>query len=766
MQVDRHDSDSARQPDEPQHLRPADARERRRPAPQRPLPVHVAFLVGASAALAVLGLYRLIIDHDVGMASFYLNADMTLLTGTTIAACGALAYLIRRNRAQRDEIERLEQQLEDFSDRAWEIREAEERAKSFLEAHGDVIVRRDGGGRVTYVNDAFCALAGRPRGELVGSHFELPVLEQGEVALRHDGARVHDQKITSAEGPRWIAWREAPVRAELGDRTETLSVGRDVTDRALVERALADARDQADAANRAKSRFLAMVSHEIRTPLNGILGMADLLLDTALTPEQVTYAKAVKTSGDTLLSLIGEILDFSKIEAGRLDLDARPFALAALIEELVELLAPRAQAKGIEIASYVDDRLAAHVVGDAPRLRQVLINLAGNAVKFTETGGVAVVAEPGAWPTDVTFSVRDTGVGISPDAQARIFEEFEQADGGSTRRHGGTGLGLAISQRIVERMDGRITVESAPGTGSRFSFTVELPPAAEPPRAQAAAPSRPHLGQAAIMILAPPASVAAELLARRLTEWNAKTCLVGDIEVARALLPERNWDTLIVDRELGASAAAAIAREAARATARRIVLVTHDHRDELTALKEQGFTGYLVKPVRAASLAARFAPDAAATFEAAEAAMPQSAWPQGAGAPEGRGLAILVAEDNEINALLARSLLARLGHRPTIATTGAQALDSWLAARSAGEPYDVVLMDVHMPEMDGIAAAGRIRAAEPAGERTPIVALTANAFSDDRDACLAAGMDAFLTKPLDRERLAELLARGRGAIAA
>src|SRR5258706_5628765 len=188
------------------------------------------------------------------------------------------------------------------------------------------------------------------------------------------------------------------------------SVGRDVTDRALVERALADARDQADAANRAKSRFLAMVSHEIRTPLNGILGMADLLIDTPLSPAQTSYVKAVKTSGDTLLSLIGEILDFSKIEAGRLDLDARSFGLAPLIEELVELLAPRAHAKGIEIASFVDDRLPADVVGDGPRMRQVLLNLAGNAVKFTEAGGVAIVAEPGPRPGHVSFEVRDTGV--------------------------------------------------------------------------------------------------------------------------------------------------------------------------------------------------------------------------------------------------------------------------------------------------------------------------------------------------------------------
>jgi PAS domain S-box-containing protein len=735
----------------------------RRKPPQswRELSPSLAAATIAGSALAVLALYRLVADHGLRIASLYFQADMALLTGATIAACGALALMIRRNRDRRNEIDRLEQRLEEFADRAWEVKEAEERVKSFLEAQGDVIVRRDRTGRVTYANDAFCALAGLARDELVGSHFGLPVLEQGEVALRPDGARVHDQKIASADGPRWIAWREALVRADHEDRTETQSVGRDVTDRALAERALADARDLADAANRAKGRFLAMVSHEIRTPLNGILGMADLLLDTPLTAEQATYVKAVKTSGDTLLSLIGEILDFSKIEAGKLDLDVQPFGLAALIEELVELLSPRAHAKGIEIAALVDDRLAAEVVGDGPRLRQVLLNLAGNAVKFTERGGVAIVAEPGAQSGEITFQVRDTGVGIAPDAQARIFQEFEQADGGSTRRHGGTGLGLAISQRIVDRMGGRITVESAPGAGATFAFTIALPAAGT---GAVAAPAWPRLDGERVMIVAPPRSAAAALVARRLAGWGARADIVDDVAAACARLADQAFDTLIVDRTLGRAAIEDIARASAQSVARRIVLVTPDNRDELAGLRELGFTGYLVKPVRAASLAARFAAAPEAFADADQDGT--AAAPGPAPARSDAGLAILVAEDNEINALLARALLARLGHRPTLVANGAQAVDAWHAARAAGAPYDLVLMDVHMPEMDGIAAAGRIRAAEPAGERTPIVALTANAFSDDRDACLAAGMDAFLTKPLDRERLAELLARGRGAIAA
>jgi PAS domain S-box-containing protein len=719
-----------------------------------------AMIAGASmtaSAMAVVALYWLVTRPGGGD---YFQSDTVLLTGVAIASCGALALMTRRNRLLRTDLERTAARLEQLDDRQWEMREAEERTKSFLEAHGDLIVRRDPTGRITYANDAFCALAGRPRDHLVGTPFILDVVEQGDLAVQIDGTRVHDQKIETGEGPRWIAWREVPVRAGDGGATEIQSVGRDVTDRALSEHALADARDQADAANRAKSRFLAMVSHEIRTPLNGILGMADLMLDTTLTLEQTTYAKAVKTSGDTLLSLIGEILDFSKIEAGKLDIDARPFALAPLVEELVELLAPRAQAKGIEIAAYVDPALPATVIGDGARLRQVLLNLVGNAVKFTPAGGVSVVAEPGVWVDEITFVIRDTGIGIPAEALSRVFDEFEQADASSTRQHGGTGLGLAISKRIIDRMGGAIGVDSTPGMGSTFTFTLALPPAEQATGTPAATPL---LDDAAVMIVAP-CPIEASLVARRLGSWGARTCVAPDLAVAQALLPERAWDTIIVDRALGLDATIAVLRACPRDTTRRIVLVTPSDRHELARLKETGFTDYLIKPVRTVSLAARFGDQGTFSFVEDEPRdVARRTTP-----PRGSALSILVAEDNEINALLARALLAKLGHRPTVATNGADAVESWLAARAAGEPYDVILMDVHMPVVDGLEAARRIRAAEALAEapRIPIIALTASAFADDRDACLAAGMDGFVVKPLDRERLAEAISGRAVAIAA
>jgi PAS domain S-box-containing protein len=687
-----------------------------------------------------------------------------ILFGRAVGA--GLAALVSHRPRRAGALRALEAQLEDLRDRNWELREAEERARSLLEAQGDLILRRDAQGRLSYANDAFCALSGKTRGELLGKATVMTVLEQGAVTVLADGTRVHDQKIASVSGARWIAWREVTVRTEHG--AEVQGVGRDVTDRVEAEQALQVARDQAEAANRAKSRFLAMASHEIRTPLNGILGMADLLLDTPLSPEQVTYAKAAKTSGETLLSLIEEVLDFSKIEAGKLDLDARPFALSALVEEAVELLAPRAQAKGIEIASFVDERLPAQVVGDAARLRQVLLNLAGNAVKFTETGGVSVIVEPGEAENEIRFEVRDTGIGLKGEDQARIFRDFEQADTSSTRKFGGTGLGLAISKRIVERMDGRIAVESDLGAGATFSVTVPLRPAPDLAEQSFVAPD---LSNSAVMIVAE-AEIESSLLARRLGRWGAKTCAVVDAQIAFALLPERGWDAVLVDFPL-ATAMTAGGRLAALDIQRRIVVIRPTERHELPALKAAGFTGYLVTPVRAASLAARLAEEE--IFEHTMAEAEEDSEQAAEANAVSKGLSILVAEDNEINALLARALLTRLGHRPTIAGNGEAALESWQASLAAGAPYDLVLMDLQMPGMDGLEAARRIRAIEDAldpelGHRlTPMLALTANAYPEDREAALAAGMDGLLVKPLDRERLAEILEaihRSFGALAA
>jgi PAS domain S-box-containing protein len=672
-------------------------------------------------------------------------------------ACVGLATLSMRLRWMRRRLRKVLLHNEALADRNWELKEAEERTRSLFESQGDLIVLRDAEGRITFANEAYCELADQPRSALIGSHFSLAILEQGDTAFDVNGTRIHDQKIAGPLGSRWIAWREGLVRSDAGQPAEMQSVGRDVTDRTETERALGEARDHADAANRAKSRFLAMASHEIRTPLNGIIGMSGLLLDTPLTPEQMTYAKAVKTSGDALLSLIEELLDYSKIEAGKIDLEHRPFALTALIEGITELLAPRAQARQLEIAAYVDERLPTEVVGDAARLRQVLLNLAGNAIKFTSTGGVALIVEPGIWPNEISFLVRDTGIGIAPEARERIFREFEQADQQIARNYGGTGLGLSISDRIVKRMGGRITLESQPGVGSTFEVSVPLT-AANGQDGDQNAFTAPDLAGQSIMLVAPQ-TIEISLVARRLQRWGGQTCMVSDIAVAQALLPERSWHAVLLDHAFGTAAVEAFGEAAHAHATQRIIMFTPAARHELKLMP--AFTGYLVKPLRAASLAVRLAtaPEIPAPNLAGD---PLIDMPDHAGTPAiapARGLSVLVAEDNEINALLMRSLLARLGHHAVITTNGEAALESWLAAKSAGTPYDLILMDIQMPQLDGIETTKHIRAREAGqpGRPTPILALTANTLVEDRYACFEAGMDGFLVKPLDRDKLADAL---------
>jgi CheY-like chemotaxis protein len=391
----------------------------------------------------------------------------------------------------------------------------------------------------------------------------------------------------------------------------------------------------------------------------------------------------------------------------------------------------------------------------------VLLNLAGNAIKFTSTGGVALIVEPGIWPNEISFLVRDTGIGIAPEAQQRIFREFEQADERIARSYGGTGLGLSISERIVKRMGGRITLESEPGVGSTFEVSIPLA-ASDGIGSEQRAFVAPDLTGQSIMLVAPQ-SIEASLIARRLQRWGGQTCMVSDIAVAQALLPERLWHAVLLDHALGAADIDLLGAAARTHATQRIVMFTPATRHELQPTASSAFTGYLVKPLRTASLAVRLmmAPEILAP-NLADDDIPVEA-PEVAEAPAtapADGLSILVAEDNEINALLMRSLLNRLGHHAVITTNGEAALESWLSAKYAGTPYDLVLMDIQMPQLDGIETTKRIRGLEAGqpGRQTPILALTANTLVEDRYACFEAGMDGFLIKPLDREKLADALA--------
>jgi signal transduction histidine kinase/CheY-like chemotaxis protein len=673
-------------------------------------------------------------DGPVGFAG--------MLAGMLIFALIALYNHQRRSRGMLERIVKLEAAIEARGDTIWALEERIARATELVDAQGDLVLREDAHGRLTHASAAVMAMTKKSPAEVIGHGLPFEVKWEGERTSQPDGSVSFDQEIATGDGSRWIAWKIASVHDENGKVVETQRVGRDVTARVAAERALAEAREKAEAASRAKSRFLAVVSHEVRTPLNGILGMADLLSDTPLSSEQQTYVRAVKTSGDALLGLIEEVLDFSKIEAGRLDLESMPFDLPALVTDAVELIAPRAQTKGIEIAADIGDDVPRRVAGDAARLRQVLLNLAGNAVKFTDSGGVAVIVE--RQPDGrIRFEISDTGPGIEAAVRDRIFREFEQGDATLARRHGGTGLGLAIAGRIVERMGGEIALDKSAG-GSCFSFVVELPAISDEEPWEPV----PDLSGENILV-ASPSPTSGPLLARRLSAWNANVTLVSDTALAEALLPERHWRHVLIDRAFGAETAKRIAGAAAPYGNHRHVLLSPAERGEIDELRNAGFDSYLVKPVRAASLASRLAapglsPPLVPDFEYETRPSETS---------HGRPLTVLVAEDNEINALLVQAMLTRLGHVPTVVGNGISAVTSVATAHAMGAPYDFVLMDLHLPGMDGFDATRRIRSLGSEGGHIPIVALTANAFAEDREACKMAGMDGFLVKPVDRQEL-------------
>ena len=384
----------------------------------------------------------------------------------------------------------LAQRLESLADSAWELRESEERYRSLIDAQGGLVVHSDRAGTITFVNHAFTSAFGLATDDLVGQKLALRPLE--ERRDRSDSSdplhdiESRDVKLQTVAGPRWFAWIDIRMRDENGALGPIYSVARDITVRKDVEQALVVARERAEAASRAKSRFLATVSHEFRTPLNGIIGLTALLRETGLTPDQETYARAVQSSGEALLTLIDDMLDFAKIEAGRLDLRPEPTEIEALLQDVAELLAGRAHAKGIDIAVSLGSGVPSLVSVDPTRLRQVLVNLAGNGVKFTEKGGVTLSASatPAAdGTTQIRFAVADTGRGVAPEDAERIFGEFEQGDTALTRRHGGAGLGLAICRQLVRRMGGELTVTSAPGGGSVFAFTLALPTSDDRPGA-------------------------------------------------------------------------------------------------------------------------------------------------------------------------------------------------------------------------------------------------------------------------------------------
>jgi PAS domain S-box-containing protein len=648
---------------------------------------------------------------------------------------------------------------------------AEERFRRLVLAAPDAMVIVDSSGRIALVNEQTERLFGYPADELVGQPVELLVPRQ--LRDRHAGHRhgyfAAPQVRRMGAGLELSGLRrdgtEFPIEISLApldtdEGTMASASIRDISERRHVEQALASARDEALAAAQLKSQFVAMVSHEIRTPMNGVIGLTALLLDTPLQPAQQRYAQAIRTSGRALLTIINDILDFSKIEAGKIIIVEADFELDELLESVVQVAAQAGRDKELEIVGYYPPGLPVAVRGDAGRLRQALLNLLGNAVKFTEHGEVLIRATPvtsaPASGPQVTFAVIDTGIGIAPRDLPLLFSAFAQVDASANRQFGGTGLGLPIASQLVELMGGQLDVRSQPGQGSQFSFTIPLAPQASPAARRDRASS---CLSARRLLIVDDNATCRQLIREHAGAWGMDPTAVADggtaLELLRYAAEHRQpFAVAVIDQHMpglsGVHLAQQIIADPALAATKLVLLTSGSYQDD-EAAAAAGAVAVLPKPLCPSQiyncLLGLLDPDAAATAKQAQSA------PDRGRASADRGL-VLLAEDNEINQMVAADNLSMLGYRVDIARNGLEAV-----RLASTKPYDAILMDCQMPKMDGYAAAAQLRRQERPGQRIPIIAMTAGALAEDRQRCLAAGMDDYLTKPVDPEQLRAALSR-------
>ncbi|WP_298380822.1 response regulator [Azospirillum sp.] len=659
------------------------------------------------------------------------------------------------------------------------LEESNARLNAILDTAVEGILTARPNGLIESANPAAHSIFGCPPGGLIGrsiSDLLPPELREAQNRFIEDiaaGVKRYrtgfSRELTAARlnGDLFpLSFSVAEVKTAAGPLYAAIL--RDLTDNKRAEQTLRDAKDRAEDGQRIKMEFLATMSHEIRTPMNGVIGMAGLLLDTRMNDEQRNFATTIRDSAESLLVIINDILDFSKIDAGRLDLENDDLELAPLVESVLEILAPRAAAKGLELASFVPPPLRRPFRGDSGRLRQILLNLAGNAVKFTDSGSVTIllaedVDERGA--ALVRFEVRDTGIGISDEDRDRLFTMFTQVDASAARRHGGTGLGLAICKRLAELMGGRIGVDSKPGLGSVFWVSIPLEPgtaAAQPP-----APMADWSGRRVLIV--DDVAVNRDLLARHLTSFaiDAETAESGDEALTRlnaAAEDGRPFDAAILDHRMpgltGPELAARI-RAIPRLSGIRLALATShlttSHTAEGQAPENAPVDANLTKPIRFSALCQTLASLLDRRSASADPTPPSP--PQPPPAPAAAVAAdfnarILVAEDNPVNQQLTLALLRRAGHKAEAVSNGEEAVEA-----VSSRPYDLVLMDVQMPVMDGLTATRIIRRLSGSAARIPIIALTANAMQGDDAVCLDAGMDDYLSKPINARKLADAVVR-------
>jgi PAS domain S-box-containing protein len=656
-----------------------------------------------------------------------------------------------------DEITDLERA---YRDMVLQVRQSEQSlTRNLLARHSrDIMffVRRSDV-RILEANQAACDAYGYNHQELTQlSAYDLRVVDERERA-REDIERAETfntlvETIHVRKDRTTFPVEISAHSTEFKGEDVVLCVVRDIGERTRASQTVEVALRQATEASRLKSEFVATMSHEIRTPMNGVIGTTDLLLRTDLNQQQHGYALTIRQSGDALLRVINDILDFSKMEAGKMELDIAEFDIVLVVESVASLLTPQAHKKLLSLMTFVDPAIPSRLIGDADRLRQVLLNLAGNAIKFTEAGNVLISAALKPTSTKhvrIEFSVSDTGMGLTPESQARLFEPFHQLDGSPSRRHGGTGLGLSISQQLVHLMGGSIGVQSALGKGAVFSFRVSLVAASAKPHGRLVPSKSPHV------LIIDDDAISRDVISRYLGAWKMTYEIAVDAgealtQLDRSFTNGKSFDLAIVDLarpHIEGFALGEKIRSDGRFNEMRLLLVTADDKPEPTGASQAGFSAYLVKPLKQSHL---YDCIVDATFVPVSPELPAGGALE---PPLASELHILVAEDNSINRELALQQLEILGYAAIAVENGKKAVES-----AAKFEYDIILMDCQMPEMDGFDATRAIRRLEArSGKRCRIIAMTANALSSDRLRCIEAGMDDYISKPVTLERLQEAL---------